>query len=487
MDTHFLTAKNLTFRYFDQSTHNILENVSLSLKKGKVTVMLGASGCGKSTLGAVLCGLYPENGGILNQGAVCLYNGKEIHSMNCQKRAEYLSMMFQNPDLQFCMDTLRKELLFCLENMCIPREEMDRKVNIFAKKLHLERILDSPIHSLSGGEKQKAALCCLLLLNSECLLLDEPFANLDEASSKELIALLKAHHEECKTTILAIDHRLEHWLDFADEIMVLGEKGQLLASGITKESLPKYRLLFTQQGLFYPREIPGFKAAPEKKPLLVMEHLSIYRGNTKDPLLKNAHASIPQNGFTALLGPSGTGKTTLFSAILGQKKYDGSICLNGREIRKIKSKELYRMVGTVFQNPGNQFISTRILDEVLSSLKIWNKNASEADLKQKALTLLDAYHLKPYQRYSPYMLSQGQQRRLAVLSILTGGQKLLLLDEPTYGQDYASTKAIMEQLTNLMETQGLTVVFSTHDRHLAASYADKIYEISGKELQEWKN
>ncbi|MGI6068954.1 MAG: ABC transporter ATP-binding protein [Blautia sp.] len=487
MDIDFLTAKGLYFRYFEQSPNYILENADFSFKKGKVTVMLGTSGCGKSTLAAVLCGLYPENGGVLSQGTITLYNGEALQDMDCQKRAGYLSMMFQNPDLQFCMDTLRKELQFCMENICVPKEEMDDRIQTFATKLHLEKMLDTPLHSLSGGEKQKAALCCLLLLNSQGFLFDEPFANLDDDSAKELVSLLKAHHQEYQTTILAIDHRLDHWLDIADEIVVLGPKGQILADGITKENLPSQQALFADQGLFYPREIPAFTPAPPKEALLVLEHLSICRGASKEYLLSDISAAIPKESFTALLGPSGTGKTTLFSAILGQKKYEGSIRLDGREIRNIKTRQLYREVGTVFQNPGNQFISTRILDEVLSSLKIWNQDLPEKTLIEKAQMLLNQYRLKPYQRYSPYMLSQGQQRRLAVLSILTGGQRLLLLDEPTYGQDQASTKAIMDQLTGLVRHQGLTVLFSTHDRRLAAEYADKIYEISEKELMEWKN
>ena len=153
----------------------------------------------------------------------------------------------------------------------------------------------------------------------------------------------------------------------------------------------------------------------------------------------------------------------------------------------MKSKLRFRKIGTVFQNPSNQFLSTRVLEEVLVSLKVWNPKAEEQALTKEALSMLDSYQLKAYQKYSPYMLSQGQQRRLAVLSILAGGQKLLLLDEPTYGQDYASTTAIMEQLRRLVKEEELTVLFTTHDRQLAAEYADRIYEVEGKELRRWKD
>lgn len=483
---YFLTARDLTFRYFEKGGHVILDHVDFDLPKGKTIVLLGKSGSGKSTLLSVLGGLYPENGGILLSGEIEIC-GKPLPKLRFGERASYVSEMFQNPDLQFCMDTLRKEMIFCLENISRPREEMDGRVDAFAKAMKIEKLLDQPIHSLSGGEKQKAALCCLLLLNSKGIFLDEPFANLDERSAGELQEILKKHQREQGTTILAIDHRIDLWLPYADEFWILGEKGRILKKGITRDNWREYRQLFLEQGLFYPHEKKRFHEEEKTETLLSMENLTICRGKSGEALLLKAQAEIPKQKFTALLGPSGCGKTTLFSAILGQKKYGGSILLEGQELRKMKSKLRFRKIGTVFQNPSNQFLSTRVLEEVLVSLKVWNPKAEEQALTKEALSMLDSYQLKAYQKYSPYMLSQGQQRRLAVLSILAGGQKLLLLDEPTYGQDYASTTAIMEQLRRLVKEEGLTVLFTTHDRQLAAEYADRIYEVEGKELRRWKD
>lgn len=188
--------------------------------------------------------------------------------------------------------------------------------------------------------------------------------------------------------------------------------------------------------------------------------------------------------MTAVLGPSGTGKTTTFLSVLKQHPYTGRILFQGRDIAKMKSKELYRHIGIVFQNPANQFVTQNVEDEVCVGLRLWEPGLSDEACRQRAEELLDRYGLKRQRRYSPYMLSQGQQRRLAVLSVLAGGQELLLLDEPTYGQDARSVNAIMEHLREKVEQEGLTVIFITHDTELAAAWADKIYRLEDTALVE---
>ena len=195
MSKLFLKLEDVTFRYLIQSKHTILEHASLEIEEGRTVLIVGNSGCGKSTLAAVAAGLYPENAGELLSGKITLC-GEDISRLSCRKRAQYLSMMFQNPDLQFCMDTLRKEMIFCMENLCIAKEFMEDKLRLVAKKMKVEHLLDQKIHTLSGGEKQKAMLCCLLLLQSQGIILDEPFANLDEAASREIVELLKQEKQK---------------------------------------------------------------------------------------------------------------------------------------------------------------------------------------------------------------------------------------------------------------------------------------------------
>ncbi len=545
---------DVVFRYVESGKRNILDHVSLDIEEGGITVLMGSSGCGKSTLAAVLAGLYPENGGFLESGTIELY-GHPVSAMNQQERAAYLTMLFQNPDLQFCMDTLRREMQFCMENICVPKEEMDRRIEEAARTLGTEALLDQKLVTLSGGEKQKAALCCLYVMESKCILLDEAFANIDSRSVTELVSLL-LKLKQLGRTIVAIDHQLGHWADAADEIIVLGEGGKVLQRGIRPDRLEEFYPLFEQEGLYYPgrtasqRSIfmadsaadhksetaASYNSGPstqqDQKPAAVSfrdvsilrvsdaqasgrsasgsvqtsgrhtPHFRFFRKNKIDDseavsgksgrsgeqsaqyLLSHVSADFPKGAMTAVLGPSGSGKTTTFLSVLKQHPYEGSILIDGTDLSRIKKKELFAKAGIVFQNPGNQFITQNVTEEVKSSIRIWNKDLSDEQCEKQALALLKEYGLERYHRYSPYMLSQGQQRRLAVLSILAGRQQILFLDEPTYGQDYRSTMAIMEQLNRKVKDDGLTVIFITHDQELAEVWADKIYQLQGQRLVE---
>ncbi len=474
-----ICAEDVVFRYLEKGKRNILDHVNLTLKQGSFTVLMGASGSGKSTLAAVLCGLYPQNGGVLENGNITLF-GQETSSLSPQHRAKYISMMFQNPDLQFCMDTLRQEMIFCMENICIPKEEMDERLLQTAKLFSMEQLLERKLHTLSGGEKQKAALCCLAVLDSKCIVLDEALANLDGDSAAPIVQMLKTLHRQGKT-IVVIDHKPDRWMDAADEIIVLGEGAKVLARGINKDNLAQHESLFHANGLFYPakrQEKANQNTANEA--CLVLQNVTIpHPASTKKtplaPLIENASATFPKGCMTALLGKSGSGKTTLFLSILKQLPFEGHIILDGADIKKLKPSKVFSQIGVVFQNPGNQFITQNVLQEVSASLPSGDERAME---------LLESFSLAKYHRYSPYMLSQGQQRRLAVLSVLAGGQKVLFLDEPTYGQDAKSTNSIMQLLKEKMEQEELSVVFITHDEDLAHAWADKIYRLQDHTLSE---
>jgi len=489
-----LQLDDVVFRFLEKGKRNVLDHVSLEIEAGGITVLMGGSGCGKSTLAAVAAGLYPENGGFMESGEIRLF-GQPLKGMNQQQRAALLTLMFQNPDLQFCMDTLRKEMRFCMENLCVPPEQMDEKLTRAGAHLGVAEMLDRSLHTLSGGEKQKAALACLYVMESRCILLDESFANIDRSAARGILELLVRFKQEGRT-VIAIDHRADLWLDAADEIVILGEGGRVKACGIRRENLAEYRQTFEENGLFYPQApVRLYPPRPAGEAMLCFRGVNIRRGRPagkkrgdrkeEEPLLlRQADAQFPRGSMTAVLGPSGCGKTTTFLAVLKQHPYTGSIQLNGRELNRMRPGDLYRQVGIVFQNPANQFITQNVEEEIRASLRVWERQLSEEKREQRVSQLLESYQLTRCRRYSPYMLSQGQQRRLAVLSVLAGGQKLLLLDEPTYGQDDRSSRAIMLQLRRKIEEEGLTVIFITHDRALAAVWADRVYELSGQKLVE---
>ena len=221
-----ITLERVTFRYLEQSKRPVLDEVSASFDRSRITVLTGPSGCGKSTLLYLAAGIYPQNAGFLQEGTVRV-EGQEPAALGPGERCALVGMLFQNPELQFCMDTVENELFFCLENRRVPRAEMEERLSAaldFCGIAHLRR---RPLRSLSGGEKQRAALACLAALRPAWILLDEPFANLDDQTAALLCGQLARLHRECGTGILAIDHRLDHWLSIADEIRLMAQDGTL--------------------------------------------------------------------------------------------------------------------------------------------------------------------------------------------------------------------------------------------------------------------
>lgn len=477
MKTIEINGERITFRYYEQSLKNVLENANLSIEKGSITVLTGKSGCGKSTMAAILAGLYPENGGVLTGNV--LIDGQPIGALLPNKRVKFVSMMFQNCDLQFCMDTLRNEIRFCLENCAVVPEKMDKIVRAAAQKTGVTELLDRVLQTLSGGEKQKAALCCILALGSSCIILDEPFANIDPGAADELAIMLARISREDGLTILVVDHQVERWIPLVDEIILMGEKGKLLCRGIHKSNIRDFQTLFRQSGVAF----PGIKkrAYPLRqggKPVLELENLTL--NSVEECLIEDSSAVFLKGTMTAVMGASGSGKTTLFRALIGQHPYKGELLLHGKRLPPNKKHRYYK-IGIVFQNPSNQFVSQRVEDEVKYSLHLWKKGKQADWYEAEAGRLLSVFGLKQYHNYSPHMLSQGQQRRLAVLSMLAGGQEILLLDEPTYGQDDNSAMAIMELLAERVK-EGLTVIFSTHDAGLAKQWADRVYILKERRL-----
>lgn len=494
---------NVSFRYLKNGKRLILDHTTLSLEEGSFTLIMGGSGSGKSTLATVMAGLYPENGGFLTEGTIRLF-GRPLREMTIRERTAYLTILFQNPELQFCMDTLRQELRFCLENICVPPEEMDARAEKAASLLGASHLLDRKLYTLSGGEMQRAALSCLYLLGSRCLVFDESLSNLDEKARQELLEIIVRLHHEGRT-IIVIDHRADLWLDWADEIILLEKGARPYRRGITSSNIQNFRKDFEALGLFFPGEAyqgqtVSYRNSDKKdgtgepggESILTFRDFSVGPGEAakgrgrkieqRPYLLERASAEFPKGALCAILGESGSGKTTTFMSVLKQHPYEGEIFLENRRLSSFSGHELYRRVGIVFQNPSHQFVAQSVEDEVMISLKIWQKGKKEEELLKMAEDLLEEYGLKEFHRYSPYMLSQGQQRRLAVLSMLAGGQKLLLLDEPTYGQDAASVHAIMSHLRRKTQQDGISVIFITHDRELAVSFADKIYCLQEKKL-----
>lgn len=434
-----LRASNLTFQYFENSKQPVVENFSATFAEGKITLLAGKSGSGKSTLAYLLSGIYPENGGFLLSGEV-KWKDIDILQTPPNKRVRYVAKIFQNPDLQFCMNNLEAELDFCLENIEIPAENRYQIMERVIAQIGIGHLRTRNFHELSGGEKQKCALCCVLALDAQCIILDEAFANIDGQSAREIIDVLCALGK----TVVAIDHNISLW------------EGA-------------YHSVFSLDGTV-PKElelIPELPATGE----VVLQAINLRIRETVYPPMTFRRGSI-----TAIVGRSGAGKTTFFQSLVKQCKYQGDITFLGQDFRKVRRQEVFSKCGIVFQNPSNQFLALTVLEEITFSVKQWYKHLSEAAQREKALSLLDLFDLARYKNLSPYLLSQGQQRRLAVLTMIAGEQEILLLDEPTYGQDNETIACMMELLLERSRS-GLTIIYATHNEYLARHFSHQVIKL----------
>ena len=434
-----LRGNNLTFKYFEQSKKHLFDKLDFNVPKGKITLLTGSSGSGKSTLAYILAGLYPKNAGVLVTGSVTV-DGISLTTLTPDKRVKYVTMMFQNPDLQFCMNNLKQELHFCLENIETKEDEIIELSNEAVRTLEIEHLKTIPFCKMSGGEKQKCALACIFALKSQYIILDEAFANIDPNSARFIIEKLY----QMNVTVLAIDHNIDLWEGRYDHIISL--------DGVETTTFDL-----------------KVKLHSIGSPIIIAENL-VVNG------IPYPNIVIKKGSINAIVGRSGSGKTTLFKTLIKQYKYEGSLTLDEVEVRMITKKKLFARCGIVFQNPSNQFLALRVFDEVLFSVKHSHEKKTTQWHKEKTMELLAMFKLDAHKNYTPYMLSQGQQRRLAVLTMIAGAQDILLLDEPTYGQDYENIYVMMKLLLEKAKS-GLTVIFATHNMAVAENFSHQIIKV----------
>ncbi len=457
MPKHLLSCRDLTFRYGQQSPP-LFSNLSLTVEEGEVVLLMGPSGCGKSTLAHCLAGLYPEYAGEL-EGEILL-EGRSLAEYGPAERARTVSILFQNPDNQFCMDRVDHEVLFALENMNYSGD-LQARMGELLDLVDLGGVASAPIHTLSGGTKQKLALCTALATGARLLILDEPFANLDPASCAQLSAKLRELNRR-GLTLLVVDHRPDWWQGFLSRVVLMEGEGDLDQSSIPPGELTNHRAEFARRGLFLDDSWLDGRTPPQvpQPPEVMAEAKDLALFHEKTPFLEHLSFQLEKGSITALVGQNGSGKTTLLMALSGVGRHRGTLRVAGR-------------AGLVFQNPRFQFLTLSVEEEVLTTLRFAQPGVEQTSLEGEAEALLGEFGLLRWRKHSPYELSQGQQRRLALLSMLAGNRPLLLLDEPTYAQDERSTRFILDLLERRV-AQGLTAVMATHDLALARACANQI-------------
>ncbi|QIQ21708.1 ABC transporter ATP-binding protein [Zophobihabitans entericus] len=472
--TQGLSVKQLTFYYHPESDEPILEDFNIEIPQGSVVLFTGASGCGKSTLCHILAGIYPKHSGHISHGEV-LFNGQDIQNLPAAERAKTVGLMFQNPNLQFCMNTVENELIFCLENIQTPRADIQPKVDETLSFCHIESLRHRELYTLSGGEKQQVMLACMIALGSQYIILDEPFANIDPATSKKLCDRLAAYQQEHQATLIIVDHHISNFINIADEMIVLGPKGKILYRHIDRNNLSQYSDKLTEAGVALPKQAYRptlFEPSEPIKhaPIFTLKNVGIRYEDRQ--ILNDINLDFYRGKMTALTGKSGSGKSSLLSALSRMLNYQGTIFLQDKPIKKISAKSYAIKVGIVFQNPLDQFITNSVYDEIAFSLP---EIAHQAEIPTLVQYYLQQVNLWQYRDFSPYMLSQGQQRRLAVCALMACQCEILLCDEPTYGLDRRSAQNMMNFLLRQVKERHISIIFTTHDLELAKSYGQYWY------------
>ena len=513
----------ITYTY-EGEAEPVLHDIALQVADGEFVLILGPSGCGKSTLLQLLNGTIPHTlkGTLAGEASIC---GKPLAGTKVAAFATDVGMVFQDPDAQIICTRVRDEVCFGLENLCWPAAAILERQ---AEALHvvgLDGFGDRSVFDLSGGQKQRVSIAAVLAGRPRLLVLDEPTANLDPAGMAEVFALLHALHK-AGTTIVMVEHRVDELADRVSRVVMM-DRGRVTFDGLPRAAFSQPRAARSEEGeavpvsAWFPQaaefalalgaacgvsiapddvplnvgeavrlgrrlmgRAPAFASVPvptaaepaEATPLLRVQHLS-FGYERGAPIVADVSFDLGHGHLVALCGRNGSGKTTLARLVMGiADPPRNAILLNGRDLGTLGPKEISAEVGYVFQNPDHQFVTDRVWDEVAYGLTV-RGYAAEA-VRERVDEVLGIVDLARYAERSPFSLSLGERRRLSVATMLVLEPRLLILDEPTIGQDHERAQLLMGLMVRLRERYGTTVLMITHDVRLVAEWADRALVLS---------
>ena len=512
--TPIIEFKDYTFKYRSQSEPT-LRDIDLKVYPGEKVLIVGPSGSGKSTLVHCINGMVPfsfsgESSGTLTVG------GKDPAKTGIFGMSKIVGTVLQDTDGQFIGLTVAEDVAFALENDCVAQDEMFRLVDEVAEVVDIKALLDHAPTELSGGQKQRVSMAGVLVDDVDVLLFDEPLANLDPATGKRAIELIDRICRERDKTVIIIEHRLEDALyRDVDRIVVIGDgrvaadmtPDELLASDILeREGIrePLYVTALKHAGCqlkaqdhlqhvetmelapyreqvrawFEEVKLPGTRVRKNAALEVLDLDFSYITGN---PVLSNIDFRIEKGEMLAIVGKNGAGKSTLSNLICGFIDPDkGRILLNESDISSKSIKERGEVIGLVMQNPNQMISKPMIFDEVALGLRV--RGVPEEAVKERVNEKLKICGLYPFRNWPVSALSFGQKKRVTIASILVMNPEILILDEPTAGQDYRHYTEIMEFLKELNETLGITIIMITHDMHLMLEYTDRAIVIADGQL-----
>lgn len=495
--TDVIVFEDFSFQYETQAEPT-LKQINLSIGQGEKVLLVGPSGSGKSTLGQLINGLIPNH----HKGQMTgrfLLAGQSAFEQSIYDKSKLVSTVLQDTDGQFIGLSVAEDIAFALENDQVPVEEMKTKVDLWSKRLGLDSLLQHRPQDLSGGQKQRVSLAGVLVDESPILVFDEPLANLDPKTSQDMLALIDEIHQTENVTTLIIEHRLEEVLASSVDRIILVADGQIVFDGHPDDLLrsqlllehgirePLYLSVLREQGLdlsrlvslsqleqlaLPPLSLPPFvsnKQQESKPDLLVVKDLSVAYGLERQ-VLSQLSFTVKKGERLALVGQNGAGKSTLAKALCQFVPSQGQFVYQGQDISADTIKERAERIGYVLQNPNQMISQTMIFDEVALGLRL--RQVSEEEVIKKVEETLKICGLYPYRHWPIAALSFGQKKRVTIASILVLNPEIILLDEPTAGQDFHHYREIMDFLDELNQA-GHTIIMITHDMQLMLEHSDR--------------
>jgi len=503
-----IRTKDLCFKPLGSDDY-VLKDVSLELRKGDFALLLGPSGCGKSTLTLCLNGLIPH----LSQGemtGVVEVAGKDTRTHEVHDFSPIIGMVFQNPDDQILSLRVVDEVAFGVENQGLPHDEIVQRVDEFMEVMEISHLKNRLTFAISGGQKQRVSIASNLVMLQEVLILDDPTTDLDPVGKAEIVSTLGRLQREIGKTLLVIEHDLTDLIELANRVIVM-EDGRVVHDGSPSEVFSRSYDDVVRLGVNLPQHVemvhalsrsgvqvpvlpvvkeeafavfkefveahPGLLVEPQRlgppggEPVVSVRDLE-FSYDPGAPILRKLSFDIRRGEFVAIIGANASGKSTLVNNLVGLLRPDGGqIIVNGHDTRETKVADLVSDVGYVFQNPDHQLFANTVEDELRFSLRVRVLSAEEVE--RRIADTLGIVGLEGLRDRHPFSLSRGQRQNLAVATALIHDPKLILLDEPTTGQDRRNLSGLLGMLSRLNQ-EGNTTIMITHDMDIVAAYATRV-------------
>lgn len=474
---HPLTIEGLTFRYRARP-EPALRDLSLTLERGQLLLVAGASGCGKTTLIRCINGLIPRSYKGDLQGRI-LFHGQDTTAFSLARMSQIVGTVLQDPERQILGAQVSAEVAFGLENLGLDRGEIRQRMDQALDYLGISHLRHRETFLLSGGEKQKVALAGVLAMRPTLLLLDEPLASLDPASAQEALALFRRLADE-GISVMLVEHRVEDAMSIRPDRVLYMQDGQAAYLGpldgmmkvvdYHQVKLPA-PVVIERAASRPPRTFSPAIRPDGREPLVTFENVSFAYSEDSPQVIHDISLTIRRGDVVAVLGPNGAGKTTLVKHAIGLlKPRRGRVIVEGQDSNTMSVAQIAHTLGYVFQSPSHMLFAPSVREELAFGPK--NLGYTQPVIAEGVTRAVDMVNLKGLEDYAPLALSFGQQKRVSIAAILAMRSKILVMDEPTAGQDYQNYMAFMDSILQMPGFEA--ILFITHDLDLAICYANRV-------------